>query len=47
MSEDKETRLGRKYWILTISIEDSQWIMTVDQRHGLRIWENCVTELYD
>jgi hypothetical protein len=47
MSEDKETRLGRKYWILTISIEDCQRIITVDQRRGLRIWENCVTELYD
>ena len=33
--------------ILTISIKDCQQIITVDQRQELKIWENCVAELYD
>ena len=30
-----------------IVIEDSQGNRIVDQRQVLKIWENCITELYD
>ena len=33
--------------IQNIGIEDSQGNRIVDQRQVLKIWENCVTELYD
>ena len=33
--------------IQNIGIEDSQGNRRVGQRQMLKIWENCVTELYD
>jgi hypothetical protein len=45
----KTKNLGweENHWILTIFIEDSQRNIAVDQRRGLKIWENRVTVLYD
>ena len=45
--EDKSTSLEGDPRVQNIGIEDSKGKRIVDQKQGLKIWENYVTELYD